>query len=262
MRTAVLTVIGSCLLSGVVALLVARPAAAPSAPSDLDGPARVEQTAIRAETGDESEAIVELRMQIALLEDRIAGLESRGASGSREAALAAPDGAAGLGGPVAGGSPAELSAFREEVTRVLEEREAQERAEQRAAEMEGRVKEAADSYAEYDEVDAGLDETVSKLGDQLGLGVQDRRVIRDLLETQNDRNREMTRLWSSGDVDDEELGRIFMENRAAHRTEVLELIGQERLGAYQGFLRAGGLGGRFSYFTAPWENWANAKADR
>ena len=72
----------------------------------------------------------------------------------------------------------------------------------------------------------------------------------------------MTRLWSSGDVDDEELGRIFMENRAAHRAEVLELIGQERLGAYQGFLRAGGLGGRFSYFTAPWENWADAKADR
>ena len=189
------------------------------------------------------------------------GWSPGGTSGSREILLAAPDAAADLG-ELVGGSPAELSAFREEVTRVLEEREAQERAEQRAAEMEERVKEAAESYAEYDEVDARLDETVSKLGDQLGLGVQDRRVIRDLLENQNDRNREMTRLWSSGDVDDEELGRIFMENRAAHRAEVLELIGQERLGAYQGFLRAGGLGGRFSYFTAPWENWANAKADR
>lgn len=262
MRTAALTVIASCLLSGVVALLVARPAAGPSAPSSFEAPARVEELPVPAVAGEESEAVVELRMQIALLEDRIAGLESRGASGSREVPLAASGGAAGLGGLAAGGSPAELSAFRDEVTRVLEEREAQERAEQRAAEMEGRVKEAADSYAEYDEVDAGLDETVSKLGDQLGLGVQDRRVIRDLLETQNDRNREMTRLWSSGDVDDEELGRIFMENRAAHRAEVLELIGQERLGAYQGFLRAGGLGGRFSYFTAPWENWADAKADR
>ena len=262
MRTAALTVIGSCLLSGAVAFLVARPAAGPPAPSSFDGPARVDQPAVPAESGDESEAIVELRMQITLLEDRVAGLESRGASGAREVPFAAPDDAAGPGGLVAGVTPAEQSAFRDEVTRVLEEREARERAEAREAEMEERAEEAAKSYAEYDEVDARLNETVSKLGDQLGLGVQDRRVIRDLLETQNDRNREMTRLWSSGDVDDEELGRIFMENRAAHRAEVLELVGPERLADYQGFLRAGGLGGRFSYFTAPWENWADAKGDR
>ncbi|MEE2940140.1 MAG: hypothetical protein VX460_07145 [Planctomycetota bacterium] len=262
MRTAHLPVIASCLLSGVVALLVARPTAEPPAPTSLDALARLEQPPAPAETGEAPEAIVELRMQIALLEDRIAGLESSGVSGSREVPLAVANEPAGPGGSLAAASPAEQGAFRDQVTRVLEELEAEERAEQRAAEMEERAKEAADSYAEYDDVDARMEETVSKLGDQLGLGVQDRRVIRDLLEDQNDRNREMTRLWSSGDVDDEELGRIFMENRATHRAEVLELIGQERLGAYQGFLRAGGLGGRFSYFTAPWENWADAKAER
>ena len=98
MRTAALTVIASCLLSGVVALLVARPAAGPSAPSSFEAPARVEEPPVPAVAGEESEAVVELRMQIALLEDRIAGLESRGASGSREVPLAASGGAAVPGG--------------------------------------------------------------------------------------------------------------------------------------------------------------------
>lgn len=259
MRAALPIVLVSGLLSGLIAFLVAQPPAAPVAPAPAMSPVRVE--APEDESAEaESEAIVELRMQIALLEGRIAELESRGRDAGREPALVGvPDGPS-MG--FTGLDPEEKSAFRDQVTRVLEELEAEEAVAKRAAEMEGRAKEAAASYEEYDEVDANMGETVAKLGTELGLGVQDQRELRGLLEIQNGRNREMTQMWSSGKVDDEELGRIFMENRAAHRAEVVELVGRERLGAYQAFLRQGGLGGRFSYFTAPWENWSAAAGDR
>jgi len=83
-----------------------------------------------------------------------------------------------------------------------------------------------------------------------------------LLDTQNERNRELTRLWSSGEVGDEELGRIFMENRTAHRAEIRALVGEGGLPRYQKFLKEGGLGGLFSYFTAPGENWAESDPQR
>lgn len=165
-----------------------------------------------------------------------------------------PDDASGFpaGFPTGGAS---RDALREQVAEVLSEIEKEKVAEDLEKELEDRREEAIKSYKEYDEFEDKLDARVAVLRNKLGLPAITAHELAGLLTLQNDRNREMTHLWSQGETSEEELAEIFMANRAAHRSEVMALLGDEQLGAYRQYVQASGLGGRFSFFTAPWEEW-------
>jgi len=152
-------------------------------------------------------------------------------------------------------------ALRDQVAAVMAEIEEEKEAADFETELEDRREEEVKSNKEYDEFEDELATRVTKLSDQLGLQAQESNDLQSLLTLQNDRNREMTRVWAEGKTSEEELGLIFMDNRAAHRAEVRALLGDDQLGTYQKYVTNSGLGGRFSFFTAPWEDWTEAEGE-
>lgn len=147
-------------------------------------------------------------------------------------------------------------AFFEEVSRVLERIDEEKAAEARVAEMEKREDEERKAYAEYDDVQADLSDALAKLTASMPMSNADRRDLEGLMNVQIDRMRELTRDWASGDFTDEEIAERFMAERREHRQAAIALLGQERIPAYRKFLQQGGVGGRFSFYTAPWEEWS------
>jgi hypothetical protein len=156
-------------------------------------------------------------------------------------------------GSLQGGGAQFKAQVAEALTQIEEEREAVEFAE----ELEERREEAIEANAEYDTFNTDLASKSRELQDKLFLSSAQTADMRKLLALQNDRNREMTRLWSEGNTSEDELGEIFMRNRAEHRAEILALLPPGQQGTYRKYVREGGLGGRFSFFVAPWEEWKN-----
>jgi hypothetical protein len=154
-------------------------------------------------------------------------------------------------GALQSGSAAFKAQVAEALTEIEEEREAVEFEE----ELDERREEAVKANEEYDQLDTDLVTKTQELTDKLLLGSSQSKDMRRLLATQNERNREMTRLWSEGNTSEDELGEIFMSNRAAHRAEIQNLLHSDQLETYRSYLRDGGLGGRFSFFVAPWDEW-------
>ena len=146
--------------------------------------------------------------------------------------------------------------FRDQIVQVMGELEAEKEALEFEEELEERRKEAVRANREYDRFETELEPRLSGMQEKLGLDGRQTSEMRSLLALQNDRNREMTRLWSGGETSDEDLERMFAENRAAHRAEVIAILGTDQLGRYKKLVADGGLGGRFSFFTGPWEDWA------
>lgn len=152
--------------------------------------------------------------------------------------------------------------FREQVAQVITQIEEQKEAVAWEEELVERQEEAALANSEYDEFNTTLETRLVAMQDNMRLGNGQVDDMRSLLALQNDRNREMTRLWSQGDTSEEELGRIFEENRIAHRTELTALLGPEQLGAYRKHLREKSLGGRFSFFVGAWDDWNKGEQEK
>ena len=149
------------------------------------------------------------------------------------------------------------AALHSEVARALSRIEEEKAEAAWQEELEERAEEALAANSEYDELERTLDERVDRLSEALQLGTWAQGELRALISQQNDRNRQMTRVWSQGELSEEEVEQIFLDNRAAHRAEVRAVLGEEGIPGYRRFLREGGLGGRFSFFTGPWEDWAD-----
>ena len=145
--------------------------------------------------------------------------------------------------------------LREKVFDALQEIEQEKEVARREEELVERREEAVRAIAEYDAFADELETRVAKLLEQLYLDDGQVKGLRSALTIQNDRNREMTRLWAEGNTSEEELRRIFRENRKAHRSEVKAFLGEEQLGTYRQFMTRGGLGPRFSFFIGPKEVW-------
>ena len=118
------------------------------------------------------------------------------------------------------------------------------------------IEEERKAYEEYDDVQGDLGDALAKLTASMPMSNADRRDLEGLMNVQIDRMRELTRDWASGDFTDEEIAERFMAERREHRQAAIALLGQERIPAYRKFLQQGGVGGRFSFYTAPWEEWS------
>lgn len=149
--------------------------------------------------------------------------------------------------------------LRTKVEEALLEIEEEKEAARWVEELEERREEAVKANEEYDTFDKELETRLGKLQDELFLDRSQLKSLRSLLSVQNDRNREMTRLWSEGDTLQDELGRIFGENRKAHRSEVMALLGEDQLGSYRELIARGNLGPRFAFFVGPKEEWGEDK---
>ena len=263
MKSAVPAIALSVTLSGALAFVVAssiRPAPASTATARVDRP---EADAVEREA--ESEDVTDLRMQVGMLEARIAELEARRGATARVPVAAATDEPSPTGffaTELARLDDRGEEVFREQVERVLEEIDEEREAAERAEELEQRAKQAAEAYEAYDTLERDLDDSVAKLGGSLGLDSRRMRDMKSLLGVQNQRNRELTRMWESGKIGDEELGEVFNENRAKHRAEIIALVGRANLGDYKRFLQEKGLGDTFNYFVAPWESWTDGDPGR
>lgn len=236
-------------VGAAIALLSLQPNA--TAPQPVDGPSMAV-----APGSDGSDALAarltDLEMELAGLADRVEQLAAVRASvpaPAEGAVQSAPSPAIGAGTEPA----ALLQSVREAVAQI--DTEKQEAA--RQEELEERLEERERANEEYDELEADLSNRVASLGQQLQLDARTTRELESLLRLQNDRNREMTFQWSSGKVGEDELSEVFQANRKAHREEMLLLLGRDRLPGFKRFVQEGGLGGRFSFFTAPWERWSS-----
>ncbi|MCP3916280.1 MAG: hypothetical protein GY711_12055 [bacterium] len=258
MKQALPIVLLSIAISALVSFLVATAMRSDAQPVEAEVATPERQRALRADSDPDW---TELRMALASLEAKVDALESGRTKPTRTALDVAPEAPSGtsLAASLAELDPRGEQALRAEVSRVIAQIEEEKEEQAHEEELVERRAEAVKANKEYDEVDLNLTESVGKLGNQLGLGSADLRDMKSLLALQNDRNREMTRMWSGGENSDEELGDIFKANRAKHRAEILALVGQGGIEGYRKFLRDGGLGGRFSFFTAPWEDWAEAE---
>ncbi|MEL6905925.1 MAG: hypothetical protein AAFU73_10890 [Planctomycetota bacterium] len=224
----------------------------PAAPARAEGPATAHGD---ADTAALEAAVARLEQEVAELRDELVR-----STAVRRAAAVAPDvlgagGAPDLAATLRNLDPSGREALFEEVQRAVVELDEAKDAAARAEELVERQEEAAESYAEYDALAEKLDEAVGNVSDQLGLSSARERELASLVAVQNERNREMTRLWAAGETSDEDLEALYFAHRAEHRAEVRALLGDDALPAYREFLQKGGLGGRFSYFTSPWEDW-------
>lgn len=251
-------ILTSVVLSGAISLLVVRTQSPP-----IPAVGGMESLELGQSSPDVTlEQLNQLKDQLAKLTSQLNAMQIASNSARRSvepsphaSALVAGDETSGAAEGAAMSGSRMDPVFRAQVTEVLNAIEEEREAEEWEQELVERREEALDANAEYDGLNSKLAERVTELRDRLVLGTGQTKSLRSLLALQNDRNREMTHLWSQGKTSDEELGRIFKENRAAHRSEVLALLGREQLGTYRKYVREGGLGGRFSYFTAPWEDW-------
>lgn len=205
--------------------------------------------------------VAELRRSLDALTLEVASLRRLPTPAQRvEASAGASD--SGVAGATGGAFEEALTSrqggdlLRSSVEDVLASIEEERAAEEWEAELEERREEAERANEEYDRLDAELDDRMQKLNDRLVLSPSQSRDLRKLVALQNERNRDMTHLWSEGKTSDEDLEAIFMENRAHHREEIARLLGTEKLGAYRQVLRGGGLGGRFAFFVGPAEDWS------
>jgi hypothetical protein len=147
-------------------------------------------------------------------------------------------------------------AFLEEVSKAMARIDEQKAAAARAKEMENRKVEEAKAFEEYEDIQASLAERVAKLAESMPMGTADRRELEGLMDLQVERMRDLTRAWASGEFTDEEVRERFMAERQQHREAAIALLGEQRIGAYQKFIQDGGVGGRYSFYLAPWESWA------
>jgi hypothetical protein len=261
MRNALLVIIGCTVLSAATAFIMVSalhdPAASAIAPGvALPGPG--------AATDNELDS---LRARIDELSMEVAALRQQGVLARREAATLTEDkdGFAAAGqaqGSAAASIPGGKDAFKAQVTAVVTQIEEEKEAEEWQEELAGRREEEVKANEEYDGVDAKLDTIVADLEQKLFLGAGRLGGMRDLIVLQNERNREMTRLWAAGETSEEELGLLFAEHRAAHRAEISALLGPEQLGTYRAQLRKNGLGGRFSFFVGPWDDWSREEEEQ
>lgn len=217
----------------------------------LSTPAPLTPVALQQETTVSPEEIDQMREELGNLRLLVESLEQRLSASRRQPVTVEPSAVEGGPAPLPtllASSDSDRSAFKEHVVQVLTELE-------EAEEAEKRLKEVEESNAEYDVFEETLDERLVGLQTKLGLATDQASDLGSLLAVQNERNREMTRLWSEG-VPKEELDERFAEYRATHRREVMALLGTNQLNGYRRMLRDGHLGGRFSFFVGPWEGWA------
>ena len=228
-------------VGAAIVLLSVQPQAA--APQPVGGPSLA--VAAGSDGSDELAArLTDLEMELVGIADRVEQLAT-----VRASVPAAADGAVpSVPSPAigAGTEPALLlQSVREAVAQI--DTEKQEAA--REEDLEERLEERERANEEYDELEADLSNRVASLGQQLQRDARAKRELESLLRLQDDRNREMTFQWSSGKVGEDELGEVFQANRKAHREEMLLLLGRDGLPGFKRFVREGGLGGRFSFFT-------------
>lgn len=221
----------------------------------LDPTAPQPAASVRQEAAVSPEDLDLLRREVVDLRAQVDDLEQRLAVARRQPAAPAPapavDQAAPAPAQASPASAAEREVFREQVAQVLTELE-------EAEEQERRAKEARESNEEYDRIEETLDARLASLQTSLGLTAKQAGDLGSLLAVQNERNREMTRLWSEGEPK-EELDARFQEYRASHRREVVALLGPDQLKTYRRMLRENHLGGRFSFFVGPWEDWSGSR---
>ena len=148
-------------------------------------------------------------------------------------------------------------AFLEEVSKAVAKIDEKKAAAARAEEIETRKVEETQAFEEYKEVQANLGERVAKLAESMPMGTADQRELEGLMDLQVERMRDLTRAWASGDFTDDEVTERFNAERRQHRQAAIALLGEERIGAYQKFIQAGGVGGRYSFYVAPWERWSD-----
>jgi len=198
------------------------------------------------------EELGDLRLLVEHLEQRLAAARRRPVA--RESAAGEPaateEGATPLPSLLVS-SDSDRQVFKDQVAQVLTELE-------EAEEEQRRLREVEESNKEYDLVEETLDGRLAGLQTGLGLTSSQASDLGSLLAVQNERNREMTRLWSEG-APQEDLDKRFAEYRAAHRREVMALLGPGQLSGYRRMLRDNHLGGRFSFFVGPWEGWSTPK---
>ena len=205
--------------------------------------------------------VAELRRSLDALALEVAALRRLPAPAQRVEATA---GAGGSGEAGADGVALEQALttreggdlIRSSVEEVLASIEEERAAEEWEAELEERQEEAVRANEEYDRIEAELDDRMQEFNDRLVLSPSQSVDLRKLVALQNERNRDMTHLWSEGKTSEEDLEAIFMENREHHREEVARLLGTEKLRTYRQVLRKGGLGGRFAFFVGPAEDWS------
>lgn len=238
------TVLVSVLLSGGISFVVVMTLQEGRAPEAPPGPSAPPEATVTSEDLAALRAdLQDLSMTVATLEEHLAA--GRRVSAVREAA--APEDSTSTDRPLLT-LPSERAAFKEHVVEVMTQLEEEK-------EAESRRKEAEESNEEYDRFDEQLENRLADMRTELVLSGGQMNDLRSLLATQNARNREVTRRWSEG-VSKEELDQFFADNRAGHRREVMAVLGQGQLGEYKRLVREGKLGGRFSFFVGPWENWA------
>lgn len=251
-----LLVIGlSVVLSSLLSYVIVTNAGVEPAPAETlqpepvheDGVSQADLDALRSRLDD-------LSMELALLRDEV----------SRQRTPVDP-------GPSIGASPSSTDqkgpasvapqfrtddAFKAQVAQAVSELEEARKAEEREEELEERRKEAVDANEEYDWLERDLGVKIDEMTTKLDLNVAQTRELESLITVQNDRNREMTRLWSEGQTSDEDLEDLYFENRRAHREALTALLQPSQLKTYQEYLTSEGLGGRFSFFVGPWEDWS------
>lgn len=220
----------------------------------LRTPAPPAPVALQQEAAVSPEELEDLRQKLVDLQLLVETLEQRLSVSRRQPVASEPTAADGGPAPLPtllASSDSERSVFKDQVVQVLTELE-------EAEEEKKRLKEVEESNAEYDVFEETLDERLVGLQAKLGLAAGQAGDLGSLLAVQNERNREMTRLWSEG-ASKEELDQRFAEYRATHRREVMAVLGPDQMNGYRRMLRNGHLGGRFSFFVGPWEDWANPK---
>ncbi len=201
---------------------------------------------------------IELQMRVGKLEAELAAMRAQlGRLSSARVPMTA-DAASGedTGQALLSIGSGDEAVLLEEVSKAMAKIDEQKAAAAREVEMERRKGEETKAYGEYEEVQANLKERVAKLSESMPMGSADRREVEGLMDLQVERMRDLTRDWASGDFTDEEVGERFMAERRQHRQAAVALLGQERIGAYKKFIQDGGLGGRYSFYLAPWESWA------
>ncbi len=259
MKAAPLSILLSTVIAALVSALVAL-ALRPAAQGAAVGAPQIHREALQP-----APEATDLRMTVERLEGELRALRvqvaqlPRAPSEARQP-ITTKESGSGLAASLAQLDPASEQALFTEVSKAVAKLEQEKEAAAWDEELAERQQEADKSYAEYDELYSRLDTSVSELADKLQLGAPEMKDLKSLLTLQNDRNREITRLWSEGETSEEDLGQLFQSQRAAHRAEILALVGEVALPTYKKYVQEGGLGMRFSFFTAPGESWVEQES--
>lgn len=204
-----------------------------------------------------------LRMTVARLEEEVRGLRAQlGQLASARSAIGSAAPTVEGSEEVDGASAAREEAVFEEVTRALAKIDELKAAAARVEELKKRGEEQSKAFDEYDEVQANLSDRIAKLAESVPMSDADRRDLQRLSDLQVERMRDLTRSWATAELTDEEVAERFMAERREHRRSALALLGEDRIGAYQQFIQAGGFGGRYAFYTAPREDWRESESDR